>query len=266
MSLFQRLSRPALINLAVALESKRLTAPFFSPNLTAYVPIEISSDVAVEFDDLIAKGMTEAHIAYLLRRLAEEREFAQNISDRVNLVWTGKEIPGTESRDTSIVVRELFEQAQYSVLIVSYAIDRGKKAQKLFRVLAERMDRNPNLKVQMFLNVQRPYQSNISDRDLLKEFARLFKNEIWPGQRLPEVFHDPRSLLQTNGTRACLHAKCVVVDEERLFITSANFTEAAHERNIEAGVLLVDPVAARAMQKQFEGLAEKGILPEIPTL
>ncbi|WP_309744892.1 hypothetical protein [Chamaesiphon sp. OTE_20_metabat_361] len=29
-------------------------------------------------------------------------------------------------------------------------------------------------------------------------------------------------------TRACLHAKCVVIDEEYLLVTSANFTEAAH--------------------------------------
>jgi phosphatidylserine/phosphatidylglycerophosphate/cardiolipin synthase-like enzyme len=53
------------------------------------------------------------------------------------------------------------------------------------------------------------------------------------------------------------------VDEERLFITSANFTEAAHERNIEAGVLLVDRVAAKAMQKQFERLVEKGLFQKI---
>lgn len=53
------------------------------------------------------------------------------------------------------------------------------------------------------------------------------------------------------------------LDEERLFITSANFTEAAHERNIEAGVLLVDRVAAKAMQKQFERLVEKGLFQKV---
>lgn len=39
-------------------------------------------------------------------------------------------------------------------------------------------------------------------------------------------------------TRASLHAKCVVVDERLAFISSANFTPAAHVKNIEAGVLV----------------------------
>jgi phosphatidylserine/phosphatidylglycerophosphate/cardiolipin synthase-like enzyme len=34
---------------------------------------------------------------------------------------------------------------------------------------------------------------------------------------------------------AFLHAKAVVVDDEAVFITSANFTEAALDRNIELG-------------------------------
>jgi len=53
---------------------------------------------------------------------------------------------------------------------------------------------------------------------------------------------------------------------ERLLVTSANFTEAAHERNIEAGVLLADLVAARAMRTQFETLVAKNILRRVPGL
>jgi hypothetical protein len=45
---------------------------------------------------------------------------------------------------------------------------------------------------------------------------------------------------------------------------SANFTEAAHERNIEAGVLIADPVAARGMRAQFETLVAKNILRRVP--
>jgi phosphatidylserine/phosphatidylglycerophosphate/cardiolipin synthase-like enzyme len=56
------------------------------------------------------------------------------------------------------------------------------------------------------------------------------------------------------------------VDEERLFVTSANFTEAAHERNIEAGVLIADPVAAKAMRSQFESLVDRKILRRVPGL
>jgi phosphatidylserine/phosphatidylglycerophosphate/cardiolipin synthase-like enzyme len=57
-----------------------------------------------------------------------------------------------------------------------------------------------------------------------------------------------------------LHAKCVVVDERWAFVTSANFTEAAQERNIEAGVLLDHPKLAEALAARFRALREGGRL------
>jgi phosphatidylserine/phosphatidylglycerophosphate/cardiolipin synthase-like enzyme len=44
--------------------------------------------------------------------------------------------------------------------------------------------------------------------------------------------------------RAVWPAKCIVLDDARLFVTSANFTEAAPERSIEAGLLIDDPSLA----------------------
>jgi phosphatidylserine/phosphatidylglycerophosphate/cardiolipin synthase-like enzyme len=55
----------------------------------------------------------------------------------------------------------------------------------------------------------------------------------------------------------------VIVDDFYLLITSANFTEAAHQRNLEAGVLLLDAIAAKAMRRQFTGLLQSGRLKEL---
>jgi phosphatidylserine/phosphatidylglycerophosphate/cardiolipin synthase-like enzyme len=49
-----------------------------------------------------------------------------------------------------------------------------------------------------------------------------------------------------------------------VLITSANFTEAAHERNIEAGVLLTDSATAQALRSQFDSLVSHKILRPIP--
>ncbi|MGA1133162.1 MAG: phospholipase D-like domain-containing protein [Prochlorotrichaceae cyanobacterium] len=68
------------------------------------------------------------------------------------------------------------------------------------------------------------------------------------------MFYDPRSLSTGSGSKACLHTKCVVVDETYVFITSANFTEAAHQRNIETGILMKDETIAKALQHQFDSL------------
>jgi phosphatidylserine/phosphatidylglycerophosphate/cardiolipin synthase-like enzyme len=73
-------------------------------------------------------------------------------------------------------------------------------------------------------------------------------------------------MLMTAEENACLHAKCVVVDEERLLITSANFTEAAHERNIEAGVLMRDRTIAKAIRSQFEMLVVSKQIERVPGL
>ncbi|NBY46513.1 MAG: hypothetical protein EBQ56_01820, partial [Proteobacteria bacterium] len=65
-------------------------------------------------------------------------------------------------------------------------------------------------------------------------FATDFKRN-WPGTRRPDAYYDPRSVDQGDGPGAVLHAKAVVHDSELVFVTSANLTPKALERNIEAG-------------------------------
>lgn len=265
MSPFVRLSRPALTRVAEALEAGRLSLPVSAVSLSSYVLEPVLLETVQEINQLHLQGITPRHLAYMLTLLAEERAVSQSKQDQVDLVWTGPEVLGTESRDTGIVVRELFSTAQHSVLISSFAIDQGKKGHELFRPLANRMDANPDLQVRMFLNVKRRYQDTTPESVLLRQFAETFRR-FWPGQRLPEVFHDPRTMLMTAESNACLHAKCVVVDEERLLITSANFTEAAHERNIEAGLLMRDCIVAKAIRSQFEMLVARKLIKRIPGL
>ncbi|WP_199192321.1 DISARM system phospholipase D-like protein DrmC [Chlorogloea sp. CCALA 695] len=234
--------------------------------IASYIPAALSQEMLEKLNCLSAEGLSCKHIAYILRLLAAEPTVSQEMSDRINLVWSGPETIGSQSRDTSIVVCELFSAAKKSVLVSSFAVDRGEKAQKLFQVLAERMDANPQLEVQMFLNIHRPHGSQVVDLILLREFANTFRQEIWLGKRLPQVFYDPRSLSINTQQKACLHAKCIVVDNQHSFITSANFTEAAHERNIEVGVLLTDPVIAQSLLMQFNSLLTQNILRLVPGL
>ncbi|MEP1077232.1 DISARM system phospholipase D-like protein DrmC [Leptolyngbya sp. PL-A3] len=266
MSPLMSLSRPALTDLATALETERFSFPIYPFALASYVPEQLIVVVAAELNQLRQQGMSSAHMAYMLKLLAQERAIAHQKQEQVDLVWTGPEVPGTESRDTAVVVRELFSSARHSVLISSFAIDQGTKGHQLFQPLANRMDANPKLSVRMFLNIKRPYNSQTPTQNLLREFSENFRKNVWAGQRLPEVFHDPRSLEPSAQSNACLHAKCIVVDEERVFVTSANFTEAAHQRNIEAGVLISNQVAARAIRSQFEMLVTQNILQRVAGL
>jgi phosphatidylserine/phosphatidylglycerophosphate/cardiolipin synthase-like enzyme len=61
-----------------------------------------------------------------------------------------------------------------------------------------------------------------------------------------------------------LHAKAIVADNESIFITSANLTEAAFDRNIEVGVVTHDRALAASLTKHFRVLIERGLLSPLP--
>lgn len=56
------------------------------------------------------------------------------------------------------------------------------------------------------------------------------------------------------------HSKVVIVDSRVAFITSANLSEAAHERNLEAGVIIRDPAFASSLRQRFSALYTQGHL------
>lgn len=62
-----------------------------------------------------------------------------------------------------------------------------------------------------------------------------------------------------------LHAKALVVDDEAAFVTSANLTEAAFDRNIEVGVLSRDRTVAASLAKHFRVLIERKLLHPLPS-
>lgn len=256
------LSRTRLSSLAEALASGRLVSPFTSFSIQRYAPGPESESVAGELSRLAATGMQPAHLAYVLKLLVAERETVQRTVDRVELVWTGPETSGSSSRDTGVVVRELFSAAQRSVAVAGFAVYNGRN---VFKPLADNMDRSPGLAVRLFLNVARKHPDTRPAAIILRDFATSFVRDEWPGVRLPTMYHDPRSLHDEPGPRASLHAKCIVVDDRWAFVTSANLTEAAQERNIEAGVLIDDTKLACSLRNHLDALVETGAVSPIPT-
>lgn len=63
--------------------------------------------------------------------------------------------------------------------------------------------------------------------------------------------------------RASMHAKFVIADEERCFITSANFTEAAQKKNIEVGVELSNSHEPKTLSRYFKQLMSEGKLKQL---
>lgn len=257
---FHALGKAALTGLAEALASGRMVCPVGRAALEPHVPEGELNAIYEALAELHADGMLPRHIARLLRLLIDERSAAQRMTDRVQLVWSPPDLDAVDARDTAVVVQELFRRAQSSVLISTYALDDKRKTEALFGELGARMDANISLSVRLFANIHRKYLDETPSSTLVSAFSQSLRAGWWPGQRLPEVYYDPRSLETEGNKRAVLHAKAVVVDGRWTLLTSANFTEAAQERNIEAGVVIDDAELAKRISRQFDQLVEHGAL------
>lgn len=244
--------------LADAFRSGKLTLPASSFALQRYVGPARSEAVAAQLAPLGPAGFTDDQAALLLSALANAAP-GEGI-DPVELVVTGPDAPGVSLRDTSVVVRELFSKAKHEVLVVGYAVYQGRQ---VFAALSENMDRNPNLKVTLCLDVRRPQGDTSLASDIVLRFEKHFKAKEWPGKRLPDIYFDPRALEADWAAKAALHAKCVVVDAAEAFVSSANFTEAAQVKNVEVGVLLKQSTQARTLSEYFAGLVANGTLAKL---
>ena len=253
-------SRSALETIARALADGRLSGPYSVGGLWRYVPKVDLSGLAKELSRLESAGMPPAHIAEVLLAVSAERKLREAASDRVELVWTGPETSGSQSRETSVLVRELFAAATRTVLISSYTVYLGKE---VFETLAARMDEIGDLRVLLFLNVPPPHGTEFDPDTVARDHFREFLKKNWPAKRQPELYYDRRALAKKGDERGVIHAKCVVIDGHTALVTSANFTEAAHTRNIEAGVLVRDPAFATSLEQQFTSLVSAGVLTRV---
>jgi phosphatidylserine/phosphatidylglycerophosphate/cardiolipin synthase-like enzyme len=210
--------------------------------------------MADALEDLAASGMQPAALAATLDLVGAALESRPSIDDVVDLVTTVPDATRVANRDTGVVVGELFRKACKSVLVAGYAVYQGKK---VFQALAERMTELPHLNVRMFLDIQRGNGDTSSADELVRRFAHRFRTSEWPaGARIPQIHYDPRALSLDRNLRAALHAKCVVVDHTDVFISSANFTEAAQRRNIEVGLLVHSPLTACRVTEFFNNLVQ----------
>lgn len=243
-----------LAELAQALRTGRLTGTA-TAFVVRYAMPTVGEAAAVELSSLLASGLQLQHAALLLDALAAERKPHADTT-ALELVTSGPDITGA-TRDTGVVLRELFAEVEYRVLVVGFAVHQGRE---IFAALSDRMRQRGDLAVRLCLDIRRAPGDTTRSDALLQRFAERFVRQEWPGPRLPDLFYDPRGLTQGESLRASLHAKCVVIDGVKAFIGSANLTEAAQLRNIEIGLVVTGALIADAVERHFEALIAGGHL------
>ena len=216
-----------------------------------------AEQIASDLEALASIGIQGEAAAVWIRTV----EQAIDSGPAVDLVWSGPEVPGLHARDTRRVYEELLRNAQHSVWISTYAYFDGPRA---FADLAHRLETVAGLRVALLLNIQRSKGDTTDTEHLVRRFADRFWGTDWPGGTRPSVYYDPRSL-EPDGPTGVLHAKALVVDGETVFITSANLTEAAFDRNIELGLLTRDRRLAATITTHFQGLIDTKLLRPLPS-
>ncbi len=209
--------------------------------------------------DITGTGFNLPQAARLIHAVIAGRARDQILAP--DLVVSGPDVPGVPTADTYSVVQSLFQEAASEVIVAGYAFYNAKP---FFERLHEQRIRVPALKIIFHVDVPRPYRDTTSPEVLVKKYVDEFRSKHWPWDPLPELYFDPRALETETKTRASLHAKVVSIDRRKLLITSANFTEAAQQKNIELGVLCSLPYLAERVCSYFEGLRKTGQLRRLP--
>ena len=243
--------------LIAGLTTGLLTPPYAAATMRPIVGADRASDVGVTLGRLDQAGVSAPAVVAWMHSVttAESRVAAPQ------LVWSGPEVPGLHARDTRRVYHELLGSARRSIWASTFVFFDGPKT---FELLARRMDAEPRLRVTLLLNIQRRRGDTTVAELLVRRFADRFWGSEWPGDATPEVYYDPRAIA-LEGPGGVLHAKAVVADDEAVFITSANLTEAALDRNIEIGLLVRDRPLAANVVRHFRILIDRGMLMALPS-
>lgn len=240
------LTLPELLQLLRAIQSGALPVP---PSATALQ----AAGLASALEPLRALGPLDATaLATVLQVAIAER--AGRPIPTVDLVWTGPEPRVSRTRDTAVVVRELFAAARRSVLVAGFAFDHGADILAPLHAVM----RDHGVVADLFVDLG-AIATSLGPGARADQVAQAFLARHWPfGPPVPAVYFDPRTA--DPASRVSLHAKAIVVDERTTLVTSANFTQRGQTRNVELGAVIEDPAFARDVRAHWLGLANEGLL------
>jgi phosphatidylserine/phosphatidylglycerophosphate/cardiolipin synthase-like enzyme len=214
-------------------------------------------------DALAATGTDGVGLALACEcALASRRDSAAaELSKLIEVVLSGPLVEGVEMRDTAVVFSSLMREAREEVLVTSFV---AGYARELLAPLADFLEAGPARRATVVLNFQRGNDTTV-EGELAARLADEFWAKQWPrGARRPTLCYDPRGLAMAKDARATMHAKIVVIDRRKAFVTSANLTHRAHSDNIELGLLVNHTHIATRIVAYFEELRVRGELATVP--
>ncbi|WP_406351757.1 DISARM system phospholipase D-like protein DrmC [Streptomyces sp. NBC_00658] len=202
-----------------------------------------ADDIRTLYGSLARHRIPYAEAAAYLRGFVAGRA-RQRVDTDVTTVWSGPATPGVPVRPTARVLTEVVDGAERELLAMTYA---ARPYEPLSVALRAAVDRGVD--VHIVVETKAGAAGLLGGPEPADAFAAV------PGVRLwhwaPERRENPR---------ARQHAKLAVADRRVLLLGSANLTESAVRRNLEAGVLVTGGTAPQRAAEHIRELQRRGVL------
>ncbi|KPC78714.1 DISARM system phospholipase D-like protein DrmC [Streptomyces sp. NRRL S-4] len=211
--------------------------------LTELATPGVREAVARVYEGLDADALPRSEAAAYLRGYVAAQLSARN-AVRVATVWSGPSTPGVPVRATAQVLVEVIGEARDELLAMTYA---ARPYPALTHALTEATARG--VRVHVVVETLAGARGLLAGREPAGAFAAV------PGLHLWHWVRDPAA-----GPASRQHAKLAVADRRVLFLGSANLTESAARRNIEAGVLVRGGDAPQRAAEHIVELQRRGVL------
>ena len=168
-------------------------------------------------------------------------------SEVIELVWTGPKTSYVSTRQTEQVLLQVINAAREHLFITSFV---AYDITSIVKAMNEASDRG--VAITMLLESASKEGGNISFDVIGKMKSLIPSASVYAWTQKIEPF--------LNGS---VHAKVAVADKNSCFVTSANLTGFAMEKNMEAGVLITGGEIPRLLNEHLIALIETNVIVKV---
>lgn len=165
-------------------------------------------------------------------------------AENIDLVWTGPKTGLIPTRNTEQAIREVIDEARKSLFIVSYVF---YKASSIVDGLNDATKRGVSVRILL--------ESSTDHGGTVIGDSIAAMHQSVPDANL-FIWNPAEKAVGTGSLTAAVHAKCAVADHRIAFITSANLTSAAMERNMELGILVRGGTTPDRLHNHLDALVD----------
>jgi cardiolipin synthase A/B len=144
----------------------------------------------------------------------------------IEMVWSGPPTGLVPIRHSEQVLCEVIDAAIKNLFVVSYVV---YEVEAISKALMNAARRNVKIDVLLERSTENGGKVTVDSIKKIRETIPSANIYIWDGKKGVDI---------PGSYPGSVHAKCAVADNSIAFITSANLSPAAMERNMELGVLV----------------------------